>query len=77
MGAMTFSVAQTSAKAGVGERYLLKRVRFATKIETSKEVSPQVTLRLKSMVNGRETCTCGFRAAVAHYGNSPRPLTGD
>ena len=40
MGAMTFSVAQTSAKAGVGERYLPKRVRFAAKIETPNEVSP-------------------------------------
>ena len=37
---MTFSAAQTSAKAGAGWRYLLKRVELAAKIETSKEVSP-------------------------------------
>ena len=37
---MTFSVAQTGAKAGVGERYLPKRVELAAKIETSNEVSP-------------------------------------
>ena len=40
MGGMTFSTAQTSAKAGGGERYLPKRVGLAAKIETSKEVSP-------------------------------------
>ena len=37
---MTFSAAQTGAKAGGGERYLLKRVGLAAKIETSNEVSP-------------------------------------
>lgn len=37
---MTFSAAQTGAEAGVGERYLLKRVEFVVKIETPKEVSP-------------------------------------
>ena len=40
MGGMTFSAAQTGAKAGVGERYLPKRVELAAKIETSNEVSP-------------------------------------
>ena len=40
MGGMTFSVAQTSVKAGIGERYLPKRVLLAAKIETSNEVSP-------------------------------------
>ena len=37
---MTFSAAQTGAKAGIGERYLPKIVGLAAKIETSKEVSP-------------------------------------
>ena len=37
---MTFSAAQTSAKTGVGERYLPKIVGLAAKIETSNEVSP-------------------------------------
>ena len=37
---MTFSAAQTGAKAGVGWRYLPKRVGFAAKIETPKEVYP-------------------------------------
>ena len=40
MGGMTLSAAQTSAKAGVEERYLSKRMLLAAKIETSKEVSP-------------------------------------
>ncbi len=40
MGGMTFSAAQTSAKAGVGERYLPKIVGLAAKIETPNEVSP-------------------------------------
>lgn len=62
MGGMTFSAVQTGAKAGGGEHYLPKRALLAAKIKTSKEVSPHVTLRLKSMVNGRETCTCRFHA---------------
>ena len=37
---MTFSAAHTSAKAGVGERYMLKRALLASKIETPKEVFP-------------------------------------
>ena len=40
MGGITFSAAQTGAKAGVEERYLPKRALLAAKIETSKEVSP-------------------------------------
>ena len=40
MGGMTFSAAHTSAKAGVEERYLPKRVGSAAKIETPNEVSP-------------------------------------
>ena len=39
---MTFSAVQTGAKAGVGERYLPKRVELAAKIETPNEVSPRL-----------------------------------
>ena len=44
MGGMSYSAAQTSAKAGVEERYLLKRAGLSAKIETSKEVSPRLIL---------------------------------
>ena len=53
MGGMTFSAVQTGAKTGVRERYLLKRVELAAKIETPNEVSPhdfQWTVAIVSIV---------------------------
>ena len=53
---MSYSAAQTSAKAGVEERYLPKRVGLAAKIETSKEVSPHDFLS--------SACTSELKAAA-------------